>query len=247
MALQNKVALVTGSTLGIGRAIAQLLCEQGVVVYLNSSKSRKEGVELEAELRLQGFDVTYLQGDISQEDDVQKILKSIYRQRKRLDILINNAGIYKKSDLAFSTKYNVYRHFHKINGYGVYLTTILASKLMKKGKIVNISSIYGVDPNPHSILASGVKAEVVNYTLAFAKLFRGKIEVNSVAPGYTDTKLVHENIPRSRLASIIRRLSQKRLIRPEEIARAVVFLLENDGITGQVLVVDGGYVLNRLI
>ncbi|MEK6825626.1 MAG: SDR family oxidoreductase [Nanoarchaeota archaeon] len=245
MDLQNKTALVTGSTRGIGKAIAQLLCERGASVYLNSFKSIKEGIILEKELRLRGFDVTYLQGDISEKKDIQKILKIIYKQKRRLDILVNNAGIYKKSRSINSIMYAHYEDFHRVNGWGVYLTTLLASKLMKKGKVINISSIYGIDPNPLSILASGVKSEVVNYTLAFAKLFMGKIEVNSIAPGYTDTSLLHKDIPKNQLVSIINCMPQKKLIQPEEIAQAVVFLLENDGVTGQILVVDGGYTLSQ--
>ena len=236
MEIKNKVALVTGSTMGIGRDIVELLCKNGAIVYINSFKSKEEGEKLQEDLTSKGFKVHYINGDISSESDVKRIFWIIKKEHGKLDILINNAGFYSGNDNSQS-----YYSFHRINGWGVYLCTIEAEKLMKEGKIINISSIYGIKPNPDSVLASGVKAEVENYTKVFAKKFKGRIEVNSVAPGYTDTKLVSDNFSEGLLIKLLQNTSQKRLVKPEEIANAVIFLIKNDSITGQTIVVDNGF------
>jgi len=239
MELKNKVALVTGSTRGIGKAIVELLCKNGAIVYINSFKSKEEGEKLQRELALRGFKAYYINANISSEVDVKRIFDIIKKEYGKLDILVNNAGFY--SD---KTDYETYELFHKTNGLGIYLCTVEAEKIMKKGKIINISSIYGIKPNPDFILASGVKAEVESYTKVFAKKFKGRIEVNSVAPGYVDTKLVRDNFSEELLTKLLRNTSQKRLVKPEEIADAVIFLIEHDSITGQTIVVDNGILIS---
>ena len=239
MELKNKVALVTGSTRGIGKAIVESLCKNGAIVYINSFKSKEEGEKLQRELALRGFKAYYINANISSEVDVKRIFDIIKKEYGKLDILVNNAGFYSNNK-----DYETYESFHKVNGWGVYLCTIEAEKLIEKGKIINISSIYGIKPNPDSILASGVKAEVENYTKLFANKFKGRIEVNSVAPGYTNTKIVNDNFSEGVLIELLRNTSQKRLVKPEEIADAVIFLIENDSITGQTIVVDNGILIS---
>ncbi|MBU1643717.1 MAG: SDR family oxidoreductase [Nanoarchaeota archaeon] len=239
MEIQDKVALVTGSTRGIGRAIGERLCSLGAIVYFNSHNSQDEGTKLVTEFQKEGLKSFYVTGDVSSEDGAKKIFETIQNEQGRLDILVNNAGIYRKDD----TDYEDYSAIHRVNGYGYFLCSLLASQMMKFGKIVNISSIYGVNPDQDSILASGVKSEVEAYTKAFAKKLRGKIEVNSVAPGYTDTPLLRASLSPEFIDNIVKNTAIKRLVEPEEIAEAVVSLIQNDGITGQTIVVDGGYTL----
>ena len=234
MELKGKVALVTGSTRGIGRAIADLLAQRGVKVITNSSQSENKS---------RGLEFDYLKADVSNNSDLEVMFKHIKDKYGKLDILINNAGVYLKEDLIFSEDYQVYEKFHKVNGWGVYLCSNLASKLMKKGKIVNISSIYGIQPNETSMIASGVKSEVESYTKSFARKFKGRIEVNSVAPGYVNTFLVRKSLTKKEILNVVAKNSRKRLITAQEISKAVVFLLENDGITGQTIVVDDGCLL----
>ncbi|MBS3141180.1 SDR family oxidoreductase, partial [Candidatus Woesearchaeota archaeon] len=160
-----------------------------------------------------------------------------------IDILVNNAGIYlpenqNKQDL------EIYNKIHSINGWGVYNCCKQAEKFMAVNSIIiNISSIYAIKPNPDSILASGVKAEVENYTKSFALKYKEKIRVNSIAPGYTNTKLVINNFSDKELNKIINETPQKRLLTPKEIAYSVLYLIKARGITGQSLVLDGGYLL----
>lgn len=113
---------------------------------------------------------------------------------------------------------------------------MLASELMDSGNIINITSIYAVDPNKDSVLASGVKVEAEAYTKALAKKFAGKIRVNSIAPGYTDTPLLKKSISNDFINKMIRK--QGRLVKPEEIAVAVIKLIVGKQ-TGQTVVVDG--------
>lgn len=239
MEIKDKVALVTGSTRGIGRAVGEKLCRFGAVVYFNSHTSKDEGIKLQVELRQQGLKAFYIAGNVSSEEEVRKIFETIKHEHGQLDILVNNAGIYCKDTI----HYLDYSTLHKVNGYGYFLCSLLASQIMRGGKIINISSIYGVQPDQDSILASGVKAEVEAYTKAFARKLKGKIEVNSVAPGYTETPLLKASLSPAFIDDVIRNTPTGRLVRPAEIADAVIFLIKNDGITGQTIVVDGGYTI----
>lgn len=239
MEIRDKVALVTGSTRGIGRAIGDKLCRLGAIVYFDSHNSRVEGDKLLAESQKAGLKAFYIVGDVSSEKEAKRIFEIIQKEQGRLDILVNNASIYRQDE----PDYETYSAIHKLNGYGYFLCTLLASQMMKTGKIINISSIYGINPHPDSILASGVKAEVEAYTRAFAKKLKGKVEVNSVAPGYTETPLLRASLSQDFIDNVVSNTSIGRLIRPEEIADAVVTLIQSDGITGQTIVVDGGYTL----
>ncbi len=239
MEIKDKVALVTGSTRGIGRAIGEKLCRGGAIVYFNSHNSGDEGTKLQSEFQQERLNAFYVAGDVSSEEEVRKILKIIKTEQGRLDILVNNAGIYRRDE----PDYETYSAIHKLNGYGYFLCSLLASQIMETGKIVNISSIYGINPHPDSILASGVKAEVEAYTRAFAKKLKGKVEVNSVAPGYTETPLLRTSLSQDFIDNVVSNTPLGRLIRPEEIADAVVTLIQSDGITGQTIIVDGGYTL----
>lgn len=240
MDIENKVALVTGSTRGIGKAIAEMLCKNGAIVYLNSYNSSTEGFELRDELRNNGYRCSYINGNVSNADDVENIFNLIKKEQGRLEILINNAGVY----LPDSVDIESYNLIHNVNSFGYYLCTVKASEVMKDfGKIINISSIWGIEPNVDSIIASGVKAEIEHYTKAFAKKFKGKIQVNSVAPGYTKTKLLTLSLSEDYIRNVILLTPINRLIEPCEIASTVLFLIQNDSITGQTIVVDGGYTL----
>ena len=241
--LKNKVAIVTGSTRGIGLAIATLLAKSGAIVVINSKSSNKKGNNLEKKFKLKNYQIKYIQADVSNGTEVKELFQKTKESFKHIDILVNNAGIYlpenqNKQDL------EIYNKIHSINGWGVYNCCKQAEKFMAVNSIIiNISSIYAIKPNPDSILASGVKAEVENYTKSFALKYKEKIRVNSIAPGYTNTKLVINNFSDKELNKIINETPQKRLLTPKEIAYSVLYLIKARGITGQSLVLDGGYLL----
>lgn len=239
MEIRDKVALVTGSTRGIGRAIGEKLCRLGAIVYFNSHNSKVEGDKLLAESQKAGLKAFYVVGDVSSEKEAKRIFEIIQKEQGRLDILVNNAGIYRQDE----PDYENYSAIHKVNGYGYFLGSLLASQIMETGKIVNISSIYGINPDQDSILASGVKAEVEAYTRAFAKKLKGKVEVNSIAPGYTETPLLRASLSQDFIDNVVSNTPIGKLIRPEEIADAVVTLIQSDGITGQTIIVNSGHTL----
>jgi len=244
MILKNKVAIVTGSTRGIGEAIVRTLASEGAKVIINSYHSINEGEVLAKELNSKGFNTAYIRADISNEADVRRLFEETIKVYGVVDILINNAGVlYRKKEIEESDIQD-YLNLHLINGFGVYLCSEYAGRYMEKGKIVNISSIYGIVPNPNSILASGVKAEVESYTKAFATKYGDRIKVNSVAPGYTDTKIVQNNFSQEELEKVIEKTLSKKLLLPNEIAEIVLFLLKNDNIVGQTIIVDDGFLLN---
>jgi len=240
MNLKGKVAIVTGSTRGIGKAIAIALAEKGSCVVINSKDSEEEGKKLEKQLKEEGFNVKYIQADVSEIDDIGKLFKETTIYFGNIDILVNNAGVYRKSQATFED----YIYFHRTNGFGVFLCCDRAVQYMAgRGKIINISSIFGKEASPCSIIASGVKAEVDAYTKAFAKKYKGRIEVNEVAPGYTDTLLLRRNFSPEDIDKVSSNMSHLRIIKPEEIAQGVIALMENDQITGQTLIIDGGLLL----
>lgn len=244
---KDKVSIVTGSSRGIGRAIAERLAENGSLVVVNSASSKLEGQRMATELRKKGFEAAYLQADVSEREQAERLFEETKKLYGSVDILVNNAGIFlegraKDNDMGRDLGFEEYMRVHSVNGWAVYLCSLLAGKYMgKKGKIVNISSVYAEDPSIQSPVASGAKAEVNAYTKAFAKKYLKRIDVNSVAPGYTDTKLLRENVSEEALKGVIASTGLGRLVSPYEIADAVVSVIMNDAMTGKVIAVDAGY------
>ena len=235
MNLEGKIAVITGSSKGIGLAIAYELGGQGVKVVINSRNS-EEGLTAERELRQIGIEAKYVQADVSKETDVKSLFKAVKDTYGRLDILVCNAGIY----IPHAKTSRDYDAIHSVNGKGVYLCCDNVADYMEKGKIVIISSIWGIKPNPRSAISSGVKAEVEAYKSCFAKFYAPNIQVNSVAPGWTDTPMVRNNFTYDSIAAAAKMTINGRIRSADEIAKAVRFLIENDGITGQTIIVDGG-------
>ena len=232
----KKVVIITGSSRGIGKSIAEKFSKGDYMVYINSNRSEREGKVIAKKFK----NISYIRADVSKESEVLRLFKTVMRKEKRIDILVNSAGIYKKTD---KNKHPMdikdYDKFHHVNSYGVYLCSKLIDQFMKKGHIINISSIYALNPNPNSIIASAVKSEVLSYTISFAKKYLGKINVNSIAPGYCNTDLVRKNFAKDE----IKKIKQKKLIEPEEIANLVCYLTSTDTITGQIIAIDYGFLL----
>lgn len=243
MDISNKVALVTGSTRGIGYAIAKALAYEGTFVYLNSAHSQNEGKGIEQKWGNEGYRTHYIQADVSSPSDVQKMFAEVKEKSGRLDILVNNAAVFGKD--SNHPTFEEYAMTHRVNGFGVYLCCHYAPLVMERGKIINISSIFGLEPNPQAILASGVKAEIENFTKAFAKKYEGRIKVNSVAPGYTDTPLVNEHFTQQELKEVISKVPLKRLLHPDEVVHAVLIVLAQDQLNGETMVVDAGGLLPK--
>jgi 3-oxoacyl-[acyl-carrier protein] reductase len=248
LSLQGKVAFVTGSTRGIGWASACLLAQQGAVVLLNG---RTNADQLQARVaEIKSTFHTEADGfcfDVGSPEAVKDCYAAIFKKYKRLDVLVNNAGILDDSLLGMVTAESLEKTFH-VNVQGVILNMQYASRLMARhnsGSIVNLSSIIGRVGNVGQVVYGGSKAAVLGITLSAAKeLAPAGIRVNAVAPGFIDTDMTRRLPPekfQERLASI----RMKRIGAPEDIAKAVLYFASDLSgyVTGQVLGVDGGMLI----
>ncbi len=243
--LREKVALVTGSTRGIGWACACLLAQHGATVLLNGRHDSDLLRTRVAEITSQwGTAADGFGFDVGSPEAVKTCYANIFKKYKRLDILINNAGILDDSLLGMVAPESIERTFH-INVRGVILNMQYASRLMARngsGTIVNMSSIIGRVGNTGQVVYGGSKAAVIGITLSAAKeLAPAGIRVNAVAPGFIDTDMTRQLPPekyQERLASI----RMKRIGTPDDVARAVLFFASDlsSYVTGQILGVDGG-------
>jgi 3-oxoacyl-[acyl-carrier protein] reductase len=243
--LDGQVALVTGASRGIGKAIALSLAGEGAKLVINYARSSEAADAVVAEIEAMGGEAIALQGDVSQEDQVEALVKATKEKFDRIDILVNNAGI-TKDGLLLRMKPADWSAVIDLNLTGVYLCTRAVSKLMLKqrsGRIVNISSIVGEMGNPGQANYAAAKAGVIGFTKAVAKEVASRgITVNAVAPGFIETDMTH-GLDSEELLKFI---PLSRLGQAEEVAGAVRFLAADPAaayITGQVLNVDGGMVM----
>ena len=239
----DQVALVTGSTSGIGEATAKRLVALGAKVMLNSSTSVSEGERLASELE----GASYRQADISSEDDCKELVDATIETFGRLDILVNNAGftsVIPHADLDGVTE-EVFRRIIDVNIFGTWYLSRAAVPALKEsgsGNIVNISSIAGLRPVGSSIPYSISKAGVNQMTRLMANVLGPEIRVNAVAPGLVETPWTESWDTLH--AAVAARSPMKRSATAEDCAEAVLGILRNTYQTGDVVVVDGGLTLS---
>jgi 3-oxoacyl-[acyl-carrier protein] reductase len=246
--LEGKVALVTGSTRGIGWASAQILSRHGATVILNGCANQDLLQRRVTELReMFGGEVDSYLGDVGNPASVKECYSAIFRNFKQLDILVNNAGILEDRLLGMVTGQNIEKVFH-VNVHGVILNMQYASRLMarnKSGSIINLSSIVGRFGNSGQVVYGGSKAAVIGITFSAAKeLAPFNIRVNAIAPGFIDTDMVR-SLPKEKFEELLQSIKMRKIGTPEDIARSVLFFASNLStyVTGQVLGVDGGMVI----
>jgi len=246
--LEGRVALITGSTRGIGWAIARALASQGAMIILNGCSDGEFLQQRVSELRQEfSLEATGWMGDAGDPAQVKECYATIFKNYKRLDILVNNAGILEDSLLGMVSEDSIERTFHT-NVQSVILNMQYASRLMtrnKSGAIVNISSIMGRFGNSGLVVYSASKAAVIGATLSAAKeLAASNIRVNAVAPGFIDTDLVR-SLPTNKFEERLQSIKMGRIGTPEDVARAVLYLSSDLStyVTGQVLGVDGGMLI----
>jgi 3-oxoacyl-[acyl-carrier protein] reductase len=245
MKLKDKVAIVTGAGRGIGRAIAKNFALEGAKVVINYNKSEKQAKSLEQEIQSEGGTALVIKADVSKPNDVKELVKKTMDEFGRIDILVNNAGVLIPATFLDSTE-EMWDKTINVNLKGSYLCSKEVAKIMldqKKGKIINISSVCGLAQKTAlgntAYVAS--KAGVIGLTRSLAINLGPTINVNSIAPGVTDTDMVSFFTP-ERMNVIIDETPVKRIGKPEEIAAAALFLAsdESDYITGEVITVSGG-------
>lgn len=244
MNLKGKVALVTGAGRGIGKAIALKLAKCGADVVVNYNGSADKAAQVVEEIKELGVKAIAYKANIADFEETQTMMKDIVAQFGRIDILINNAGI-TKDNLILRMKESEFDDVININLKGTFNCLKHASKIMLKqkyGRIVNISSISGVNGTVGQVNYSASKAGVVGMTKTLAKELGSKgITVNAIAPGFICTEMT-EVLKDDYKEKILEGIPVKRLGQTEDIANAVAFLVSDEAsyITGQTIMVDGG-------
>lgn len=241
--LEGKIALITGASRGIGRAIAAELARRGASVAVNFKVSRTAAEELRREIHELGCDCELFQGDVSDRQEARKLIHEAVEYFHRIDILINNAGITRDRSIRKMTDED-WAEVIDTNLNSVFYCTSAAIPTMieqKYGRIVNIASFSGQAGNFGQANYAASKGGIIAMTKVLAlELAKFNITANVISPGFTETEMVGA-IPSEVLDQILARIPLKRLARPGEIAKAVAFLLcDGDYITGQQINVNGG-------
>ena len=238
-----RVALITGSTSGIGAAIARVLSQAGYAVILHSRSSADTGRAMAAEMKR----AIYVQADLAIEADRVRLIKEAIAAWGQLDVLVNNAGISRvipHSDLASATS-DVWHELNEINVVAPFHLVALAESALRDaaryrraGCVVNISSHAGVRPKGASIPYAVSKAALNHMTRLLAVSLGPDIRVNAVAPGLVDTPLTAEWTEAQELWRV--RAPMRKAASPDDIAKAVAMLVDSDYLTGEILLSDGG-------
>lgn len=245
--LKDKVAIVTGGTRGIGRAIALKLADQGANIVINYRNSDKEAEELKSILEGKGVKVLTVKCDISNFEDSKNLMDKCKEVFGKIDILVNNAGI-TKDTLIMRMKEEDFDDVIDVNLKGTFNCAKHASAIMLKqrfGKIINMTSVVGIAGNAGQVNYAASKAGVIGLTKSLAKELGSRgITVNAVAPGFINTDMT-ASLSEKVKEEASKNIPLKRLGDPEDVANLVGFLASDAAnyITGQVINVDGGMVM----
>jgi len=254
MKLKDKVAIITGASRGIGKAIAVKFCQEGATCVI-CSRSKERISKVAEELEKTGAKVLAVQADISKKEDVESLVDVTLHEFQRIDILVNNAGTIRDT-LLIRMKDSDWEDVLNTNLTGVFLCTRAVTRQMLKQRsgskrsgeakrsfrIINISSIVGLTGNPGQANYAASKAGIIGFTKSVAKeLGRRNITVNSVAPGYITTDMT-ANLSEEDKQRMFDMIPLGRLGIPEDVAEVAAFLASDSAsyITGQVIQVDGG-------
>lgn len=245
--LEGKVAVVTGASRGIGRAIALKLADEGAKVVVNYSGSQAKAEEVVAMIQENGGEAIAVQASVSKTEEVTALMDAALKTFGSLDILVNNAGI-TRDNLIMRMKEDEWDDVLDTNLKGVFLCTKAVTRQMMKqraGRIINISSIVGVAGNAGQANYVAAKAGVIGLTKTTAKELASRhILVNAIAPGFIETEMT-EQLPEDIKQGMLTQIPLAKLGQPEDIAKAVAFLASDDAnyMTGQTLHIDGGMVM----
>lgn len=248
LSLQGKIAVVTGGSRGIGRAIAQTLAEAGATVVVNYRGNAAAADETVAAIRRADGTAIALQADVGDGADVERLFKAVIDQFGAIDILVNNAGI-TRDTLLLRMKEDDFDAVIDTNLRGVYLCTKAVLRPMTKarsGRIINITSVVGLMGNAGQSNYAAAKAGIIGFTRSVAREMASRsITVNAIAPGYIETELT-AGLGEQVRAAILEAIPLGRLGTAQDVANLVCFLASDAAsyITGQTLTVDGGMVMS---
>jgi 3-oxoacyl-[acyl-carrier protein] reductase len=248
ISLKDRIAVVTGGSRGIGRAIAMTLAAAGATVVVNYQRNAAAADETVAAITAADGAAISIQADVSVSADVERLFKTVIDQYGTVDILVNNAGI-TRDTLLLRMKEDDFDTVIDTNLRGVYLCTKAALRPMtraRSGRIINITSVVGLIGNAGQSNYAAAKAGIIGFTRAVAREMASRgITVNAVAPGYIETELT-AGLGEQVRAAILEAIPLGCLGTPQDVANLVCFLASDAAayITGQTLTVDGGMVMS---
>lgn len=237
----EKVILITGASRGIGREIAEKLAQKGYQVIANYNKSEKKAQELKEKYP----NIDIYKADVSKREEVQKMIEYIINKYKKIDVLINNAGI-SSSGLFTEVTDEEWNRIINNDLYSVFCTTqeVLSNMIMRKqGCIINISSVWGLVGSSCETIYSVAKAGVDGMTKSLAKeLGPSNIRVNSIAPGIIDTDM-NVNYTVEEIEAIKEEIPLEKIGKKTDISKCVEWLIDDEYTTGQIISINGGWVI----
>ena len=239
----NKVIVVTGGSRGIGAEIVKLLSRAGNKVILNYNLSENCAINVENELKKEGYAVDIFKADVSKSNEATDLIKFAINKYGRIDVLINNAGI-SQSKLFTEITDQDWDNMIKINLNSTFYCTREATKNMiqnKSGLIINISSIWGITGASMEVHYSATKAGIIGFTKALAKeLGPSNIRVNAIAPGIIDTDM-NKEYSKEEIENIKNEIILEKIGKPIDIAKCVQWLVDDNYTTGEVISINGGW------
>lgn len=250
MRLKDKVAIVTGAARGIGRAIALGFSDEGATVVVNDCRADGQGEEVAQKMRASGGKATFIQADVSELSEQEKLISTAIHEFGGVDILVNNAGVEFREPF-LESKPETWERTLAVNLRGTYFLSQRAARVMRlsgKGRIINIASVHAEVPLQERSIYSISKSGMAMLTKSLAlELAAHGITVNAIGPGAILTAMNSESLAdASRRAKLLARIPLGRIGEPEDIVGAAVFLASSDSdyVTGTTIYVDGGLLLH---
>ena len=241
----NKVAIVTGASRGIGKEIAKMLANEGIQVIANYNKSEEKALKLKKDLEEQGKLIDIFKADVSKQEECESLVKYTLEKYNKIDILINNAGIDQYKLITEVTKQD-WEDMLNTNLYSAFCMCqqVLPNMIHNKsGRIINISSIWGIVGASQEIVYSITKAGLDALTKSLAKeVGPSNIKVNSIAPGLIDTDM-NKDLTEDEVKYVIDQTPLERIGKPQDIAKCIKWLIEDDFKTGQIISINGGWII----
>ena len=241
----SKVAIVTGASKGIGREIAKTLAKNEIKVIANYNNSEKEAKELKEELKKENIEIDIVKADVSTRKGTNKLAKYALEKYKKIDILINNAGISEYKLFTDETDEDWQRviNTNLYSAFAMSQEVIPSMVHQKNGLIINISSAWGVVGGALEVIYSVSKAGIDGLTKALAKeLGPSNIRVNSIAPGMINTKM-NSNLNEEEIETLKEETPLGKIGDPKDIAKCVKWLIEDEFTTGQIISINGGWII----